>query len=75
MIPLALGIGEGSEMQAPLATVVIFGLSLSTLLTLVVVPIMYRWVEDIGTGALLGRLTGRGRREPAAATPAAGPRS
>lgn len=74
MIPLALGIGEGAEMQAPLATVVIFGLTFSTVLTLVVVPIMYRWVEDIGTGALLGRLTGRGRRAPAA-TGTAGPGS
>ncbi len=41
LLPLALGIGEGSEAQAPLATVVIFGLVLSTLLTLVFIPVMY----------------------------------
>jgi HAE1 family hydrophobic/amphiphilic exporter-1 len=41
MVPMALGIGEGAEMSAPMATVVVFGLGASTLLTLVVVPVMY----------------------------------
>lgn len=41
LVPLALGIGEGAEAQAPLATVVIGGLLLSTLLTLVFIPVMY----------------------------------
>ena len=52
MLPLALGLGEGSEMQAPLAVVVIFGLSFSTLLTLFVVPVVYTLVEDVGSAAL-----------------------
>ncbi|TYQ16000.1 UNVERIFIED_CONTAM: HAE1 family hydrophobic/amphiphilic exporter-1 [Acetivibrio alkalicellulosi] len=47
MIPLGLGIGEGAEMQAPLATVVIFGLTLSTMLTLLVIPVIYTLFDDI----------------------------
>lgn len=41
LIPLALGIGEGSELQAPLAIVIISGLIFSTFLTLYVVPVLY----------------------------------
>jgi HAE1 family hydrophobic/amphiphilic exporter-1 len=41
LIPLALGLGEGSEIQAPMAATIIGGLSLSTLLTLVVIPTLY----------------------------------
>lgn len=47
MIPLGMGMGEGGEAQAPLAVVIIFGLSSSTLLTLVFVPVMYSVLEDI----------------------------
>ena len=39
--PLAFGIGEGSEVRAPMAITVIGGLAVSTLLTLVVIPIVY----------------------------------
>jgi HAE1 family hydrophobic/amphiphilic exporter-1 len=41
MIPLALGLGEGGEAQAPLARAVVGGLTSSTLITLVVVPVIY----------------------------------
>ncbi len=41
MLPLAIGRGEGHELSAPMATAVIGGLMLSTLLTLVVVPVFY----------------------------------
>lgn len=41
MLPLAIGKGEGHELSAPMATAVIGGLMLSTLLTLVVVPVFY----------------------------------
>jgi HAE1 family hydrophobic/amphiphilic exporter-1 len=58
LVPMALGIGEGSELQAPLARVVIGGLLTSTLITLVFVPAMYPLFED-GIGGLL-------RRAPAA---------
>jgi len=47
LLPLALGISEGSEMEAPLATVVMGGLTLSTLLTLVVIPVVYTLFDDL----------------------------
>ncbi|MDF2546251.1 MAG: multidrug transporter [Anaerosolibacter sp.] len=46
LVPLALGIGEGAEMQTSMATVVIAGLSLSTLLTLVFIPVLYTIFDD-----------------------------
>lgn len=46
MMPLALGIGEGAETQAPMATTVIGGLLLSTVLTLLVTPIIYTLMDD-----------------------------
>lgn len=48
LIPLALGRGEGAEMDAPLGITVIGGLSASTLLTLVVVPVVYSIFDDWG---------------------------
>ena len=45
LIPLALGIGDGAELRAPMAIAVIGGLSVSTFLTLGIVPIMYLVVE------------------------------
>jgi cobalt-zinc-cadmium resistance protein CzcA len=44
-IPMALSHGVGAEVQRPLATVVIGGLVTSTLLTLLVLPAIYRWFE------------------------------
>jgi HAE1 family hydrophobic/amphiphilic exporter-1 len=46
LVPMSLGIGEGSELQAPLARVVIGGLLTSTLVTLVFVPAMYTLFEE-----------------------------
>jgi cobalt-zinc-cadmium resistance protein CzcA len=43
-IPMALNTGMGAEVQRPLATVVVGGVISSTLLTLVVLPVLYRWV-------------------------------
>lgn len=52
LLPLALGSGEGSEVRAPMAITVIFGLLLSTLLTLVFIPVLYALVSpDRATGA------------------------
>ncbi len=46
LVPMALGIGEGAELQAPLARVVIGGLLTSTIITLVFVPAMYTLFEE-----------------------------
>ena len=46
LVPMALGIGEGAELQAPLARVVIGGLLASTLVTLVFVPTVYTMFEE-----------------------------
>jgi cobalt-zinc-cadmium resistance protein CzcA len=44
-VPMALATGPGAEVQRPLATVVIGGILSSTLLTLVLLPVLYEWVE------------------------------
>ncbi|WP_061290616.1 efflux RND transporter permease subunit [Azotobacter vinelandii] len=44
-LPMAFNVGAGSEVQRPLATVVIGGILSSTLLTLVVLPALYRWLH------------------------------
>jgi HAE1 family hydrophobic/amphiphilic exporter-1 len=46
LAPMALGVGEGSELQAPLARVVIGGLATSTLITLLVIPVVYAALEE-----------------------------
>ena len=46
LVPMAMGIGEGAELQAPLARVVIGGLLASTLITLVFVPTVYTLFEE-----------------------------
>jgi multidrug efflux pump subunit AcrB len=45
LLPLALGIGSGAELQKPLAIAVIGGLSLSMLVTLVIMPVLYATVR------------------------------
>jgi HAE1 family hydrophobic/amphiphilic exporter-1 len=59
LVPMALGIGEGAELQAPLARVVIGGLMTSTVITLVFVPAMYTLFEE--------GLSGLKRKKPAPA--------
>ena len=46
LAPMALGLGEGAELQAPLARVVIGGLVTSTLITLVFIPVIYVVLEE-----------------------------
>lgn len=48
ILPLAFGGGEGNEGQAPMAIVVAFGLSFSTLITLILIPVVYSWFDDLG---------------------------
>jgi len=54
LLPMALGIGEGAEIQAPLARVVIGGLTASTLVTLVLVPTVYTLFEEGWAGLRRG---------------------
>jgi multidrug efflux pump subunit AcrB len=54
MLPTAISRGEGSEFRAPMSIAVIGGVITSTLLSLVVVPVVYLWVD---------RFTSRGRDE------------
>jgi HAE1 family hydrophobic/amphiphilic exporter-1 len=48
MLPLALALGQGAELRAPMARAVIGGLITSTLLTLLVVPVVYTVLDDTG---------------------------
>jgi hydrophobic/amphiphilic exporter-1 (mainly G- bacteria), HAE1 family len=59
MLPTAIGSGQGGEFRAPMAHVVIGGLITSTLLTLVVVPVVYTYLDDFGVwvGAWVTRYT------------------
>ena len=58
MLPLALAMTEGSEQRAPMGQAVIGGVITSSLLTLVVVPVIYCWLDDLAQWA------GRLRRRP-----------
>jgi HAE1 family hydrophobic/amphiphilic exporter-1 len=48
MLPIALALGEGGGFRAPMARAVIGGLITSTMLTLLVVPVAYTWLDDFG---------------------------
>jgi HAE1 family hydrophobic/amphiphilic exporter-1 len=58
MVPLAFALTEGSEQRAPMGQAVIGGVITSSLLTLVVVPVVYCWLDDLASWARRGR--GRG---------------
>ncbi|HYH06185.1 MAG TPA: efflux RND transporter permease subunit [Thermoanaerobaculia bacterium] len=58
MLPIALGLGEGGEFRAPMARAVIGGLITSTALTLIVVPVIYSYLEGFSA-----RVLARFRRE------------
>jgi len=59
MLPLALGLGEGAEQRAPMAHAVIGGVIASTLLTLLIVPVVFTYLDDLGgwMTRVLGRPT------------------
>jgi HAE1 family hydrophobic/amphiphilic exporter-1 len=67
LIPLSLGIGEGGELGAPMGTAVIGGLGLATLLTLVVIPVVYTIFEDWGDILVRYRKNRRNRGKTAKA--------
>ena len=64
MVPLALGLGDGAEQRAPMAHAIIGGLVTSTLLTLVVVPVVYTYLDDLRLAT--ARLLARGKGKPEA---------
>jgi HAE1 family hydrophobic/amphiphilic exporter-1 len=68
MLPLAFAIGAGAELRAPMARAVIGGLVTSTLLTLVVVPVVYTYLDGLRPEAVRAWLAARRRRRGAAAT-------
>jgi HAE1 family hydrophobic/amphiphilic exporter-1 len=57
MLPTAMALGDGGEFRAPMARAVIGGLITSTLLTLIVVPVVYTYLDDFGAkvGAWVAR--------------------
>ena len=62
LLPLVIATGTGSEVQRPLAIVVVFGLATSTIVTLFVVPAVYLWIErrkDSWPDSFFGKRTGR----------------
>jgi len=63
MAPLALGLSEGSEQRAPMGQAVIGGVITSSLLTLVVVPVVYCYLDDLSVW--LKRVFGLSTGEPA----------
>lgn len=65
MIPITLGLGDGAESRAPMGTCVVGGMITSTILTLVVIPVVYSLIDD--ARGWLPRLLGLGQGdEPAA---------
>jgi cobalt-zinc-cadmium resistance protein CzcA len=61
-VPMAVAAGAGAEVQRPLATVVIGGIVTSTFLTLVLLPVLYEWMER-NRPALAGAATKTKPRE------------
>ena len=45
LLPMAFGVGEGARLRAPMAIAVIGGLITSTLMTLVIIPVVYEWID------------------------------
>ncbi len=68
MLPLALGLGEGGEQQAPMGRAIIGGVVTSTLLTLVVVPVLYTYLDALHAR----RLRRKAARTAGLASPALG---
>jgi len=47
MVPLGLGLGQGAEMQQPMAITVIFGLTVSSIFTLLLIPVVYTYFDTL----------------------------
>lgn len=66
MVPMAIGTGEGSEMWRPMGTAVIGGLTMSTILTLILVPVLYCVFAGVGVNRRRKKLHNRFDAEEAA---------
>jgi HAE1 family hydrophobic/amphiphilic exporter-1 len=64
LLPMALGLGEGSEMRTPMAITVIGGLLTSTMLTLLVVPVMYSLLDRRRDTAAVEGSTAKTQQQP-----------
>jgi len=56
LVPMAIGSGEGAELRAPMAITIIGGLTSSTFLSLIIVPIFYTFLDDLSR-----KITGKGK--------------
>ena len=56
MIPVVLGLGSGAEARAPMGTAIVGGMITSTILTLIVIPVVYSLLDDLFSVAFLNRL-------------------
>ena len=72
MFPSALGVGEGGAFRAPMATAVIGGIIVSTVLSLVIVPSFYLIMDDLSwlLGKIFSKVIGQKEDEPEAPEPA-----
>lgn len=63
LMPMAFGLGEGAEIRTPMAITVIFGLLFSSLLTLILLPVLYSLFDkkSINRGRKKPRFRGFGR--------------
>ncbi len=59
MLPIALGLGAGGTQRAPMAVTVIGGLITSTLLTLILVPVVYTLMDDLTEARIGTRIAAR----------------
>ena len=66
MLPSAMGVGEGGSFRAPMATAVIGGIIVSTVLSLVIVPSFFLIMDDLSRGLawIFGRMVGKKEVEP-----------
>jgi hydrophobic/amphiphilic exporter-1 (mainly G- bacteria), HAE1 family len=67
MLPVALALGAGAEFRAPMARAVIGGLTTATLLTLIVIPVVYTYFDDLALWARARLARRREARRPAVA--------
>ena len=73
MLPLALGVGEGGETQAPMGRAIIGGVMTSTLLTLIVVPVLYTYLDGLSEGRKARKVRKLARSEADGSLTAPGP--